>query len=89
MHSTKIAVVKLKSDFTLTNDIPYLVFMGMGCLCEFFKEKWLPYIESALYYFSRDTASITDDMLEYLGRIYWLEKRDVTPMPISPFISMI
>ena len=44
-------MVKLRSCFALANDAPYLALTGelWGVFREFFKEKWLRYIESALY----------------------------------------
>ena len=50
-HSPAMILAKLRPNFALTNDTPYLALTGelKGVFRELFKEKWLWYTESALY----------------------------------------
>ena len=51
-HSPTVTMVKLLSDFSILNDVPYLSRKGKvwGVFHQFFKAKWRWYSESALYY---------------------------------------
>ena len=50
-HSPKFTVSKLRLNFALMNDTPYLALPGKlwGVFGNLFKEKWPSYIKSALY----------------------------------------